>query len=47
MDMHGGQVWRVSWNVTGTILATSGADATVRLWKSTRLSLATLCQFFE
>jgi hypothetical protein len=33
LDAHNGQVWRVSWNVTGTMLATSGADATVKLWR--------------
>ena len=27
------QVWRVEWNVTGTILASSGDDGCVRLWK--------------
>ncbi len=27
------QVWRVEWNITGTILASSGDDGTVRLWK--------------
>ena len=27
------QVWRLSWNVTGTILASSGDDGCVRLWK--------------
>lgn len=30
---HGAQVWRVSWNITGTILASSGDDGAVRLWK--------------
>ena len=30
---HGCQVWRVSWNITGTILASSGDDGAVRLWK--------------
>ncbi|RWS29983.1 nucleoporin seh1-like isoform X1 [Leptotrombidium deliense] len=34
---HGSQVWRVSWNVTGTILASSGDDGTVRLWKANYL----------
>lgn len=32
---HNAEVWRVEWNITGTILATSGDDGTVRLWKST------------
>lgn len=31
---HGSTVWRVCWNVTGTILATSGDDGQVRLWKA-------------
>lgn len=30
---HGSQVWKVSWNITGTTLATSGDDGLVRLWK--------------
>jgi len=30
---HGSQVWRVSWNITGTILASSGDDGNIRLWK--------------
>lgn len=32
-DDHESQVWRVSWNVTGTVLASSGDDGCVRLWK--------------
>lgn len=36
-DDHLSQVWRVSWNITGTILATSGDDGTVRMWKSNYL----------
>ncbi|XP_047536372.1 nucleoporin SEH1 [Vanessa atalanta] len=30
---HNSCVWRVSWNVTGTLLASSGDDCCVRLWK--------------
>jgi len=30
---HKSEVWRVSWNVTGTILASTGDDGTARLWK--------------
>lgn len=30
---HDGSVWRVSWNITGTTLASSGDDGFVRLWK--------------
>lgn len=33
-DDHRGEVWRVSWNLTGTILASVGDDAKVRFWKS-------------
>nr|CAH8873108.1 unnamed protein product [Trichobilharzia regenti] len=31
-DHHKGRVWRVSWNVTGSLLASSGDDGCVRLW---------------
>lgn len=31
---HNSQIWRVEWNVTGTMLASSGDDGTVRMWKS-------------
>lgn len=30
---HESQVWRVEWNITGTILASTGDDGHVRLWK--------------
>lgn len=36
-EEHLSQVWRVSWNITGTILASSGDDGTVRMWKSNYL----------
>ena len=31
---HQSEVWRVQWNITGTILASSGDDGTVRLYQS-------------
>lgn len=31
---HNCSVWRTAWNVTGTMLATSGDDGYVRMWKS-------------
>eukprot|EP01104_Vermistella_antarctica_P014333 TRINITY_DN4486_c0_g1_i1.p2 TRINITY_DN4486_c0_g1~~TRINITY_DN4486_c0_g1_i1.p2 ORF type:complete len:312 (-),score=47.11 TRINITY_DN4486_c0_g1_i1:1096-2031(-) len=31
---HRSEVWRVEWNITGTILASSGDDGAVRLWKA-------------
>lgn len=33
LDHQGAQVWRVEWNVTGTILATAADDGCVKLWK--------------
>lgn len=32
-EEHKAEVWRVCWNITGTILASSGDDGNVRLWK--------------
>ena len=31
--MRPSQVWKVEWNVTGTVLSSSGDDGKVRLWK--------------
>lgn len=31
---HESRVWRVEWNITGTILSSSGDDGRVRLWKA-------------
>ena len=36
-DDHGSPVWRVCWNITGTILASSGDDGCVKLWKANYL----------
>ncbi|EMR09792.1 hypothetical protein PNEG_01975 [Pneumocystis murina B123] len=33
-DDHMAQVWRVSFNVTGTILSSAGDDGRIRLWKA-------------
>lgn len=33
LDDHHREVWRVSWNSTGTILSSAGDDGKVRLWK--------------
>lgn len=31
---HGSTVWRICWNITGTVLASSADDGQVKLWKS-------------
>lgn len=31
---HQGEVWSVSWNLTGTILSSTGDDGKIRLWKA-------------
>lgn len=36
-DDHEHQVWRLSWNVFGTVLTSSGDDGKVRLWKANYL----------
>uniref|UniRef100_A0A8C5JYZ8 Nucleoporin SEH1-like n=1 Tax=Jaculus jaculus TaxID=51337 RepID=A0A8C5JYZ8_JACJA len=33
-DNHNSQVWRVTWNITGIVLASSGDDGYLRLWKT-------------
>lgn len=34
---HGSKVWRVCWNITGTIMGSTGDDGYVRLWKANYL----------
>lgn len=36
---HSCTVWRVSWNLTGTILSSSGDDGYVRMWKSINMNI--------
>ncbi|XP_039260612.1 nucleoporin SEH1-like [Styela clava] len=36
-DAHNSKVWRVSWNVLGTVLSSSGDDGKVHLWKANYL----------
>lgn len=37
-DHRPGEVWRVNWNLTGTILSSAGDDGKVRLWKCNYLN---------
>jgi nucleoporin SEH1 len=34
-DIHKAEVWRVQWNVTGTLLASAGDDGAVRVFRRT------------
>lgn len=34
LDTNAAEVWRYAWNVTGTVLASSGDGGIIKLWKS-------------
>lgn len=38
LDDHKGEVWKVAWNLTGTILSSAGDDGKLRMWKSNYLN---------
>ncbi|XP_064467354.1 nucleoporin SEH1-like [Ornithodoros turicata] len=38
-DDHNSLVWQVSWNIVGTILASTGDDGCVRLWKANYMGI--------
>lgn len=38
-DDHNSQVWQVSWNIIGTILASTGDDGCVRMWKANYMGI--------
>ena len=40
---HNSEVWRVQWNITGTILASSGDDGNVRLYQSDHTNSSWKC----
>ena len=33
IDVHSSEIWRCEWNVSGTVVSSSGDDGRVRLWK--------------
>ncbi|KAI9023986.1 WD40-repeat-containing domain protein [Hyaloraphidium curvatum] len=37
VDAHGSEVWRCEWNVSGTVVSSSGDDGRIRLWKANYL----------
>lgn len=43
-DLFVFKVWRVEWNLTGTILSSTGDDGRVRLWKGTKY-IEVVCLF--
>jgi hypothetical protein len=34
LDTNGSDIWRLAWNVTGTVLAASGDNGVVQVWKT-------------
>ncbi|ESO91072.1 hypothetical protein LOTGIDRAFT_191563 [Lottia gigantea] len=44
---HKSQVWRISWNVFGTVLTSSGDDGCVRLWKANYMGIWKCVQVLE
>ncbi len=32
--IHGSQVWTIEWNITGTLLSSSGDDGKIKIWKA-------------
>ena len=45
LDHKASQVWRVEWNVTGTILATAADDGCIRLYKGTIVIINSISLF--
>lgn len=44
-DDHHSTVWRISWNITGTILASSGDDGCLRMWKGDKQMIVYLLHY--